>query len=133
SEKAEDLYREAARNTLRHVDRVPSLGLGVAGEDEALPNLLLHLDNNFQNAERLIVQMLEKRDQWLRHTGVSPDFSSVRTALEDSLQKLILAELARLHEAFDQETAREIALVRGMDCFPDARLEHLGEWKRIAD
>jgi ATP-dependent exoDNAse (exonuclease V) beta subunit len=68
SEKADDLYREAARNTLRRVEK----------GDEALAYLLLHLDNDFNQARKLIISMLEKRDQWLRHTGVDPDFAAVR-------------------------------------------------------
>ena len=72
SEKAEDLYREAARNTLRHVER----------DHAAVSFLLLHLDNDFAAAERLIVQMVERRDQWLRHTGANPDFTRVRAELE---------------------------------------------------
>ncbi len=79
SEKADDLYREAARNTLRHVE---------AG-DESLAYLLLHLDNDFMAARRLIGNMLEKRDQWLRHTGVNPDFDAVRVELERSLEQLV--------------------------------------------
>ena len=42
--------------------------------------LLLHLDNDFQRARQLISQMLETRDQWLRHTG-----ANLRAELEDSL------------------------------------------------
>src|SRR5438105_2412150 len=86
SENADDLYREAARNTLRHVE----------GEHEAVADLLLHLDNDFYAAERLIVQMLERRDQWLRHTGANPDFEAVRIELEKSLQRLIVDELRKL-------------------------------------
>ena len=48
SEKAQDLYREAARNTLRHVEK----------GNEPLSYLLLHLDNDFAAAERLIVAHL---------------------------------------------------------------------------
>jgi ATP-dependent exoDNAse (exonuclease V) beta subunit len=58
-EKAEGLYREAARHTLSHLEE------GHA----ALGNLLLHLDNDFQRAAQLISQMLARRDQWLRHIG----------------------------------------------------------------
>src|SRR5579862_4261750 len=50
SEKAEDLYREAARNTLRYVER----------DHAAVSFLLLHLDNDFAAAERLIAQMVER-------------------------------------------------------------------------
>src|SRR5579872_6754925 len=49
TEKAGDLYREAARNTLRHLE----------SGHEGLAYLLLHLDNDFQRARLLISQMLE--------------------------------------------------------------------------
>jgi len=123
SEKADDLYREAARNTLRHVE---------AG-DEALAYLLLHLDNDFMSARRLIVNMLEKRDQWLRHTGVNPDFEAVRVELERSLEQLVLGELRRLRDSFDPELAAEITLLREMDCFPSAAIEDLEKWKIVSD
>lgn len=123
SEKANDLYREAARNTLRHADE----------DNEALTYLLLHLDNDFAAAERLIVQMLEKREQWLRHTGVNPDFEVVRSILEESLERLILAELEGLRASFTDDVAAEIALLREMDRFPGARLEDLDGWKTVAD
>jgi ATP-dependent helicase/nuclease subunit A len=123
SEKAGDLYREAARNTLRHVE----------SGNQALAYLLLHLDNDFMSATRLIVSMLEKRDQWLRLTGVNPDFNAVRVQLEQSLEELVLGELRRLHAAFDAEIATEIALLQEMDCFPSAAIQDLEKWNRIAD
>jgi len=123
SEKAEDLYREAARNTLRHVER------GHA----AVSFLLLHLDNDFAAAERLIAQMLERRDQWLRHTGVNPDFTRVRAELEQSLQRLILGELQSLCAGFDDDVAREIVALRRLERFPEARLDDLDLWTTVAD
>jgi ATP-dependent helicase/nuclease subunit A len=123
SEKAQDLYREAAQNTLRHVEN----------GNESLANLLLHLDNDFYAAERLIVQMLERREQWLRHTGVQPDFEAVRRELEASLERLILDHLRKLLDAFDSDVAAEIALLREIDEFPGARLEDLECWRSIAD
>ena len=71
------------------------------------------------------MNMLEKRDQWLRHTGVNPDFEAVRATLEDSLQTLILAALQRLRGSFDEDIASEITLLRELDRFPEARLEDL--------
>lgn len=123
SENAGDLYREAARNTLRHAD----------DGDEALSYLLLHLDNDFQNAEQLICQMLERRDQWLRHTGANPDFAAVRAALEASLEKLILDHLRVLRDRFDDDVAAEIALLRELKEFPDASIECLPAWNKVAD
>lgn len=123
SEKAQDLYREAAQNTLRHVDN----------DNEALAGLLLHLDNNFYEAERLIIQMLERRDLWLRHTGVQPDFEAVRRELEASLERIILDRLGKLHSAFEADVAGEIAILRDLDRFPGARLEDLECWRSVAD
>jgi ATP-dependent helicase/nuclease subunit A len=123
SEKAEDLYREAARNTLRHVER----------DHAAVSFLLLHLDNDFAAAERLIAQMIERRDQWLRHTGANPDFTRVRTELEQSLQRLILGELRSLRAGFDQEVAREIVALRRLERFPEASLNDLPLWHTVAD
>jgi ATP-dependent exoDNAse (exonuclease V) beta subunit len=108
-EKAQGLYREAARNTLRHLEE----------GNEALADLLLHLDNDFQRAAQLIGQMIEKRDQWLRHTG-----ASLRKDVEAALQRLILDELAQLRGAFHDDVAGEI---------PGASLEDLDSWRKIAD
>jgi ATP-dependent helicase/nuclease subunit A len=118
SEKAEDLYRQAARNTLAHLDQ------GHSG----LAYLLLHLDNDFQRARQLIGQMLEKRDQWLRHIG-----GNLREELENSLQRLVLDELAQLRDAFHQDLAAEIGSLCGLERFPEASLDDMEHWRQIAD
>src|SRR5579864_4995587 len=123
SEKAEDLYREAARNTLRHVEQ----------DHAALSFLLLHLDNDFAAAERLIAHMLEMRDQWLRHTGANPDFTRVRAELEESLRRLTLGVLRLLRAGFDDRTASEIVTLRALGRFPDATLDDLPLWTTVAD
>jgi len=118
-EKADALYREAARNTLRHVDN----------GNEALASILLHVDNDFNAAERLIVQMLEKRDQWLRH-AVAP---SVRADLEASLERLIRHRLEELRTAFDADLAQQIAGLLALDRFPGPQPEVLPQWNAIAE
>jgi ATP-dependent helicase/nuclease subunit A len=123
SEKAGDLYREAARKTLRHVER----------DHAAVSFLLLHLDNDFAAAERLIAQMIERRDQWLRHTGANPDFTRVRAELEQSLQRLILSELRSLRAGFDDDVASEIVALRELERFPEASLDDLPLWNTIAE
>ncbi|HUA17925.1 MAG TPA: UvrD-helicase domain-containing protein [Bryobacteraceae bacterium] len=123
TEKAEDLYREAARNTFRHIEQ----------GHEGLAYLLLHLDNDFQRAEQLIRQMLEKRDQWLRLTGTSIDFGTVRTTLEESLQRLIQDELATLHAGFDDASIADIAALLELASFPEARPEDLPRWTPLAE
>jgi len=108
-EKAEALYREAARNTLRHVD---------SGHN-AIQSILLHLDNDFNAAERLLIQMLEKRDQWLRHTGAA----SVRSDLELALSNLIQHRLQELRNLFPRDRTD----------LPGITPEHLTEWAELAD
>jgi ATP-dependent helicase/nuclease subunit A len=112
TEKAEGLYREAARNTLRH-----------AGNDEALDRILLHLDNDFNAAERLIVGMLEKRDQWLRHTSAA----SVRADLEASLRSVVTQRLRELRAGFTAQ------LVQENYSLPGNAPEDLSEWIALAD
>jgi ATP-dependent helicase/nuclease subunit A len=119
TEKAEALYREAARSTLRHAD----------SGHAALASILLHLDNDFNAAERLIVQMLEKRDQWLRHTGAT----SVRAELEASLQRLVRGRLQELRAAFNSSAAAEIAALFAVDRFPGGQTEDLPRWVEVAD
>lgn len=84
TEKAGPLYREAARMTL----------LGPNSPD-AVASLLLHLDNNFTRAQNLLAQMLERRDQWLRHV-TQP---GVRSSIESCLQEIIAAGIQELHDA----------------------------------
>jgi ATP-dependent exoDNAse (exonuclease V) beta subunit len=108
-EKAEGLYREAARNTLRHLEH----------GNEALADLLLHLDNDFQRAAQLIGQMLKKRDQWLRHIGTQ------REETEDSLRRHVLKELEQLRDSFDNDPAVEL--------LPEARVERLDDWREVTE
>jgi len=72
--------------------------------------------------------MLERRDQWLRHTG-----SNLRNEIEASLQRLILGELAQLRGAFRDDIAAEVAFLCELERFPGASLEDLESWKKIAD
>jgi ATP-dependent helicase/nuclease subunit A len=118
SEKAEDLYREAARNTLTHLEN----------DHQGLAYLLLHLDNDFQRARQLISQMLEKRDQWLRHTG-----ANLRDEIEASLQRPILDEMGQLRSAFHDDIATEVVFLCELERFPGASLGDLDDWKKIAD
>jgi ATP-dependent exoDNAse (exonuclease V) beta subunit len=109
-EKAQGLYREAARNTISHLE----------SGHQGLAYLLLYLDNDFQRARQLIGQMLEKRDQWLRHTG-----AGLRKDVEAVLQRLVLKELEQLRGSFDNDAAAEI--------LPEARLEYLENWRELAE
>jgi ATP-dependent exoDNAse (exonuclease V) beta subunit len=128
TEKAEDLYHEAAQNTLRRLEREER-----NGELGPVSRLLLHLDNNFGSAEMLIAEMLEKRDQWLRHTGATPHHTVARANLERSFQKLIVSELEKLHALFDEPIAREIIAVCDIAGAPGSRSSDLERWRAMAN
>jgi ATP-dependent exoDNAse (exonuclease V) beta subunit len=96
-EKAEMLYREAARRTLRWVNDDGPLG-------EAVQTLLLHLDNDTRRAEQLIARMLERRDQWLHLTGSGElDMTAVRARLEATLTSIVDTHLGKLRALFAKD------------------------------
>jgi len=81
------LYRQAAKETLGLIDD-KDVGQYIA-------TLLLHLDGNRNRSERLLSDMLAKRDQWLPHISQS-DTDSFRFYLENSLQQLIEKEISEV-------------------------------------
>ena len=89
----ESLYREAAQQTLADLER---------GEawSPAIEDLLAHLDNNLSVAESMLVQMLAKRDQWLRHLVTLRNEDERRELLEQALQGVIDAALQRAQQLF---------------------------------
>lgn len=85
-DKAEDLYREAARRCVA----------GIAGDDallgSSLRTLLRAIGNDCELLERLLAALLPRRDQWLR--VLVGDDLALRSVLEGALQRLVDDELA---------------------------------------
>lgn len=106
AEDASELYREAARETLRELD-------SEAHWRGAVERLLLHLDNHWGRVETLLAEMLGRRDQWLRHVA-DPDNPRVRReTLEAGLRRLRADALTALHECFPPELLLEaLAIAR---------------------
>jgi ATP-dependent exoDNAse (exonuclease V) beta subunit len=95
-EDATELYREAARRTLLHVDD-PHYGAGVV-------HLLRHLDNEAAHARDLIADMLARREQWIALAVQAGE--KARQPLEEALRCLIAhrcAEADRLVPAHLRE------------------------------
>ncbi len=66
----------------------------------ALNTILLHLDNQVEKCEALLIELLSRRDQWLPHILLGlHNADNLRAALENSLQNIILEKLeaARAH------------------------------------
>ena len=108
-EKAGPLYKEAARLTLTGPDRTENIAV-----------LLLHLDNNFERAENLLAQMLEKRDQWLRH--VSQPYR--RDDVENCLRRIIIDTMSDV---------RRTALDAGLTGLPGEWIEDVEAWQAFVN
>jgi ATP-dependent exoDNAse (exonuclease V) beta subunit len=97
SDSCHELYREAARGTLGLLME-PS----VARHIEAV---LEHLDGDTSHFERLIVDMLPRRDQWLRQVLAARD---ERRAMEKPLHALAVRCLDRLDRLFTERQKAEL-------------------------
>jgi ATP-dependent exoDNAse (exonuclease V) beta subunit len=98
AEQPKELYRRAARETLRKVDETGS-AIG-----SAIENLLLWRDNGWQELENLLVEMLRSRDRWMHGFVLErePDWEALRKRLERPFADAVIAALIRLSELLDQ-------------------------------
>jgi len=78
-EDATELYREAARRTVLHVDN-PEYGDGIV-------HLLRHLDNQAARARDLIADMLSRREQWIALAVQAGE--DARRPLEEALRSVV--------------------------------------------
>jgi ATP-dependent helicase/nuclease subunit A len=100
-EDASLLYREAARATLALVDEDAAVA-------DDIESLLSHLDNDVSRVETLLVDMLARRDQWIRRARI-PD----RETLELALRHVRLRALQRLDAALPAAAVAELQAVAG--------------------
>ncbi|WP_083552634.1 UvrD-helicase domain-containing protein [Syntrophotalea acetylenivorans] len=114
-EDANELYRLAAERVLALADHKDPCG-------SAACQLLSHLDNRMERLRELLVGMLARRDQWLRHLyGHRAD--EQRQILEGGLRSLVEGALHRLHSLLTPE--ERSALVR-MGAFAGGNLHSQG-------
>jgi ATP-dependent exoDNAse (exonuclease V) beta subunit len=112
AENTRALYREAARRVLARADGRDEL----AGDIE---RLLLWRDHRSQAIEDLLVELLGKREQWLRALGMSgrPD----REAFEATVRELVVEQLESARAALeDGLQAARIQADNLLDCLRQA-------------
>lgn len=111
------LYREAARQTV---------ALAAEGDDHgaAVREFLNHCDNRADLAIRRLEEMLGRRDQWLRHTGVGAVADSVRQKLEESIGELVTDTLRQAETHLPQSVRQELCELLA---FMGQNLAHRGE------
>lgn len=145
-EVAEDpaaLYREAAERTLARIGEA-----GRGGTEAAM--VLSHLDNRMDLLRDLLVRMLGRRDQWLRHLGkknhdlwrkgleralgdfVTGTLQGVAAAIPLGLQGEILS-LGRYAAAHLSDSDRPLRTLAELEAFPGSLADDLSGWQALAD
>ncbi|MDG1820139.1 MAG: UvrD-helicase domain-containing protein, partial [Porticoccaceae bacterium] len=139
SEQPTVLYQLAARNLLNKVEEDSLIG-------EQLAILLAHTGNDSTRCERLLTDILDKREQWLplifNAKGNQQYFQEVIDQiiaenlfkLESALQPIAgdlieLADFAGTHAPMDKNPA--LAKLAGIIEFPDTSLDGIEHWKII--
>jgi len=144
TERPRPLYEEAVRRTMAMMDDEERLA-------PSIMQLLRYNDNFSADLQNKLVEMLAKRDQWLRHIPGETDIdeTSAREALEGALRRLIEDGLARAAEAFPRPLTETLAAsaryaavnvdkdnpiagLRDLKGLPEANFKNLGLWKAIA-
>lgn len=85
------LYQHAVQEFLTHLEE------NLAWSD-AIATLLLHLDNDLNKVEELLINLLAKRDQWLAYINLND--SALRDTLENQLAMVVTDILIKLRTSF---------------------------------
>ena len=142
ADNSRPLYAEAARRALRLLDENHSIAAAVAV-------LLRHRDNELLQTERLLLDLLGKRDQWLPLiVGVAGQ--GLRERLEADIAAEVILCLRNLRERWPSENlqaiarlaafaasnladeAGELAVWRDRDQPPQACTQDLAPWRGLA-
>jgi len=97
TERADELYLEAARMTLKQIE-----GKAVIAQD--IKKLFEYLDNDWTRVESLLAEMLAKRDQWLRHTVGNTTREELQAALHNTRNHA----LQTVYQLFPSELQNEL-------------------------
>ncbi|MCD6582228.1 MAG: UvrD-helicase domain-containing protein [Desulfuromusa sp.] len=140
SEDADVLYQLAAEKLLSRLDNQ-------ASEGKHLQVLLRHLDNNVAVVQQLLIDMLRRRDQWLRH--MLSDAENTRQSLQQGVENLCRDQLEGLIKLFPDDLTTELlfclnfsatnlddssfTVCRDFEALPDTEFDDLSRWFRIAD
>lgn len=104
-ENDDELYVKAVRALFDHVEEESEWS-------KSLEKLLLHLDNNPNLAENLLVNLLKKREQWLTHLNLGQvEPGQLREQLEAGLAHTVTETLSQLPSLISQEDQQELAFL----------------------
>ena len=137
-EDASELYRDAARRAMAQLDSNTEWAAGIA-------RTLDHLGNDWGSTENLLIEMLGKRDQWLRHVAGNDRSeleAGLRMAVEADLTRagnrapekpeIHMSRLARFASQNIDDPASPINHLRDMNGYPEPVATNLGIWQGLA-
>ena len=104
TDDATALYREAVQEFLSHLED------DLAWSD-AIATMLLHMDNDLNSVETLLVNLLAKRDQWLPYITLNSNDPLLREKLEAHLASVIEDVLSVLENSFPKNHIAEFILL----------------------
>jgi len=144
SEDVDHIYHHAIHNTLSMLDKGVELS-----DDIAL--LLQHLDNNINKVEKLLADLLNKRDQWVSHVlFIKQSGQDAQDYLLKSLEDLVAETLENATHSLIPSASKVTTLLRFaahnrraegalwetiemLTTLPDGTACDLPIWKVIAD
>src|SRR3990167_697050 len=95
------LYRQAVQDFLTHLEEDHTWS-------NAIGTVLLHVDNDLNKVENLFINLLAKRDQWLRYIILNSNDPLLRQTLEQNLQTIAIDSLKNLHLLFPKQHINEL-------------------------
>lgn len=122
TETPESAYEAAVLNLYESVN-------DNAEAQAALKTLLQHLDNNSEKLQQLLVQLLTKRDQWLRLMVQNSFADEDREKVEKMWQALISTRLSKIQNRIPNQARKLLGLNDADNTRPDS----LDGWKKLID
>lgn len=143
SEQPALLYQRTVRQLLNDLDDKQAW-------QKQLQRLLIHCDNRWDKVERLLIDLLATRDQWLPYLQLAhQDIDALRPLLEAKLQDFFCASLKSFAENLSDvdrqllwqcwQQAAEFAgdgrwqLVQDLSMWPSAELQYEKFWRALSD
>ncbi len=138
---ASELYLQAAERTILAIEDGESWS-------DAVAELLEHLDNDLPRLKNLLADMLQRRDQWLRHLAngnisreqldqalhniVSTTLKSARDLIPEELELIGLLNYAAIN-LINEGSPSSITECAILDSLPQADPAALSQWYGIAE
>ena len=96
-----DLYRTAVQEFLMYLEENTDWS-------NAIAQLLLHMDNDLNKVQELLINLLKKRDQWLPYITLNANDPHLRTKLEKYLADIVVDALTNLQTLFPTDYTSEL-------------------------